>query len=338
MTDSQRAALIDVMVELSTRGYLHGIDFGIQGIPGAVADDVPRLSWDGSRYVISYVDYSGTTTSEMASSAALDSTVAHFTSEVAESWRRRSERGIEPVSESLSGDVRLLRLLRSKVELGTKLSPKATVALTGALRTAGSTAKNTVTQIRRIAAPISDAANRAVPMAADLVTAGQRAKMNMYDALITKHADKPWLQRMFDGSRFNIERSAHFEFNELSVTRPGTLPDGSTPRPFCVDSYTPGEVIVSRKATQFAEHSDAAGIAHIDEFIDKYNARTDGITIAPTDGNKAKLGDRADELIGEPLEGRMVLEVPIQDAPIPESILEHAEDLKIEIRQVPRIR
>lgn len=39
-------------------------------------------------------------------------------------------------------------------------------------------------------------------------------------------------------------------------------------------------------------------------------------------------------LAGSKLKGKQILEVPIQNNPIPQSILDYANDLKIDIRQV----
>jgi len=159
----------------------------------------------------------------------------------------------------------------------------------------------------------------------------QRQKIAMFDKLIARHADKPWLVKIFDGSRFNWERAHAYDFNEVAVTRKGSG------RPFRLDSYTPGRGVVSRKATQFAEIDIKTAKRYIDEALEKYKPLTDTITIAGTDANKLLFADRPG-LIGTKLEGKLTLEVPTQKAPIPPEVIEYAKRNKVTIVPVDRIR
>ena len=93
-----------------------------------------------------------------------------------------------------------------------------------------------------------------------------------------------------------------------------------------LDSYNPGDEIVSRKDYQLAKTRPEVADFLLDEILDKY-AR--GNVIADTAENRAQLP--ADE-IGKPLSGRYVLEVAPQIEPIPTELLERAERLQITIR------
>lgn len=89
-----------------------------------------------------------------------------------------------------------------------------------------------------------------------------------------------------------------------------------------LDSYAPGEAIVSRKLTQFADIHVDTGLSYIDELAEKYptGALIDDVP-----------STRASGLAGRELTGRLVLEIPPQAAPIPEEILIHAFENRIRI-------
>src|SRR5205814_5887403 len=87
--------------------------------------------------------------------------------------------------------------------------------------------------------------------------------------------------------------------------------------------------IVSRKYTQFSQVSEQTGMRYLDELVEKYPF---GADIAPVPSTPAGL-------VGKKLEGKMYLEVPVQTAtppapPVPQSVLQHASDLNIKIRDV----
>ena len=56
-----------------------------------------------------------------------------------------------------------------------------------------------------------------------------------------------------------------------------------------------------------------------------------GIVIADTPGNRLRF---TPDQIGKPLDGPMRLEVPVQNAPVPQNILDLANDLGIKIFDV----
>ena len=91
-----------------------------------------------------------------------------------------------------------------------------------------------------------------------------------------------------------------------------------------LDSYNPstGE-IVSRKHTQLADIDEKTAKGYLNELSRKYPPNAT-IANVPSSG---KLG-------GETLQGLQILEVPIQNKPIPQGILDHASSLNIDIRQV----
>jgi hypothetical protein len=94
-----------------------------------------------------------------------------------------------------------------------------------------------------------------------------------------------------------------------------------------VDSYNPGEEIVERKHTQLANVKLETAISYVASLPQKY---APGEMIADTPGNR----ERYPDLVGEALDGIMVLEVPVQNAPVPAAILELAAELDVTIRDV----
>lgn len=130
-----------------------------------------------------------------------------------------------------------------------------------------------------------------------------------------KSGKPEWLQRLEAGNQFNKNRSPFYEYNEVYVEKPS----GGYVR---LDSYDPetGE-IVSRKFTQFSEIQESTGEAYVNELATKYPP---GSTIAnvPSSG----------PLAGQQLQGQMILEVPVQNGPIPQSVLDAANEQGIIIR------
>jgi hypothetical protein len=94
-----------------------------------------------------------------------------------------------------------------------------------------------------------------------------------------------------------------------------------------VDSYNPGDEIVERKHSQLSEIKPETAIGYVQSLPNKYSP---GETIADTRGNR----ERYPNLVGQPLRGDMILEVPVQNAPIPRAILEKAAELDVVIRDV----
>ena len=98
-----------------------------------------------------------------------------------------------------------------------------------------------------------------------------------------------------------------------------------------LDSYNPrkGE-IVSRKYTQLSEISKETAIRYLKELKDKYSP---GAVIADVPSNRvgANAGIFEDNG-GNILQGQMILEIPVQKEPVPESVLRYAAKEKIKIR------
>lgn len=135
-----------------------------------------------------------------------------------------------------------------------------------------------------------------------------------------------WLDEQVEaGNEFNRRREPYYEeqggANEVHV-EPRT-DKGQYRR---VDSYVPDSEIVSRKHTQLADVQESTGVGYLREFANHYKT---GTIIADTPTNRRDLGD---EQIGKPLTGDMILEVPVQNGPVPRAILEEAERLNITIR------
>ena len=131
------------------------------------------------------------------------------------------------------------------------------------------------------------------------------------------------------GTLFNKEREPYYTekggVNELYV---GKITESGGYQ--SVDSYIPQSEIVSRKHTQFSEIELSTGRSYINELNLKYSPGTD---IPDLPSTREKLGI---ENVGEgnKLKGEMILEVPQQKSPVPEEVLELAEDLDIIIRDV----
>jgi hypothetical protein len=94
-----------------------------------------------------------------------------------------------------------------------------------------------------------------------------------------------------------------------------------------LDSYVPDVVIASRKFSQLAAVQAETAVGYLREAASKYSP---GEVIADTPHNRAHFPD----LIGEELQGTLVLEVPPQTAPVPERVLAEARRLGIMIQDV----
>lgn len=107
-----------------------------------------------------------------------------------------------------------------------------------------------------------------------------------------------WRRRMAEGDQFNYQNHHRYPQNEV------TLGNGKR-----LDSYLPGEVIVSRKNTQLDNVRPETANSYIDELVNKYPPGT------PIKG-------------GGELEGDLVLEVPVQNGDVPQSVIDHANGKK----------
>jgi hypothetical protein len=68
--------------------------------------------------------------------------------------------------------------------------------------------------------------------------------------------------------------------------------------------------------------------------LKKYNPTDRDLVVSGTPANRTQFGDAAAGMVGEPLDGRMVFEVPVQHSPVSIEILQRAEHRNVEIRDV----
>ncbi|MBG8679968.1 S-layer family protein [Neisseria meningitidis] len=124
--------------------------------------------------------------------------------------------------------------------------------------------------------------------------------------------------RINNGNEFNRIMSSKYPYNELYVANPK-----SATGYFRVDSYNPAtEEIISRKFTQFSQIQESTGIGYIKEAVRKYSpgAVISNVPSTPT------------TIRGRKLEGKLILEVPAQVNPIPQSVLRAAQEENVIIR------
>ncbi len=137
---------------------------------------------------------------------------------------------------------------------------------------------------------------------------------------------RPGLSALAHGNLFNQLRAGVYAYDEVHLR----LPDGRLTR---LDSWTPDSEVVSRKATQLSQVGERTAMGYLTEFKDKYWPDDERIVVADTVGSRQMFADRP-RLIGAPLSGRPVLEVPVQHAEVPPAIREYAGAEGIVIRDV----
>ncbi len=121
------------------------------------------------------------------------------------------------------------------------------------------------------------------------------------------------------GRAFNRKMSSKYRYNEV------ILENGKR-----VDSYDPDKrEIISRKYTQLSQISFKTAKAYIDEIPDKYES---GTLIADVDSQRKGSGHPNAGLAGQLLEGMYILEVPVQNQPVPKEVLDYATKNKVIIR------
>lgn len=93
-----------------------------------------------------------------------------------------------------------------------------------------------------------------------------------------------------------------------------------------MDSYNEelGE-IVSRKLTQLTEVQEATAMKHVREIVRKYPR---GAAIADVPSTR-RMG-----LVGQELRGRYFLEVPVQNTPVSQKVLDYARKYRVTIRDI----
>ncbi|MFD3596235.1 hypothetical protein ACFWU5_26240 [Nocardia sp. NPDC058640] len=141
-----------------------------------------------------------------------------------------------------------------------------------------------------------------------------------------RQSPPPWVRRnMEEGNEFNRRREPHYTSqggaNEVHVGV--RTPKGQYLR---LDSYIHGREIVSRKFTQLSEIQPDTAIKYLRELTTKYGP---GTRIANTPSNASQLPSY---VIGKGLSGKMILEVPVQSAPVSPIVKAEALRLRIAIR------
>lgn len=129
---------------------------------------------------------------------------------------------------------------------------------------------------------------------------------------------REWLQPLVAGRRFDDYMTPNYPHNQIRL-------DYGNGRYVILDSWVPGQAIVSRKLTQFADIQPQTARNYIDELVDKYPV---GATIRNTPENISA------GINGQTLTGRPILEVPPQAGPIPREILEYAHENGVRIIDV----
>lgn len=104
-----------------------------------------------------------------------------------------------------------------------------------------------------------------------------------------------WRRRMAEGDQFNYQNHHRYPQNEVTLANDKRL-----------DSYDPGDSIVSRKNTQLDGVKPETAKSYIDEILSKYPPGT-------------KIKGSSDTLQGD-----LVLEVPVQNGVVPPAIIDHA--------------
>lgn len=140
-----------------------------------------------------------------------------------------------------------------------------------------------------------------------------------YDALTGLKRPNTWPETLADwkaGHQFNAAQWHRFEANEI------TLENGKR-----LDSYIHGDIIVSRKNSQLADLEPSTVHQYLREFVTKYPKE-----MVVKDTVKART--EFPQLIGKQLKGRHVLEVPVQAAPVPQAVLDAAQQARVQIRDI----
>ena len=108
------------------------------------------------------------------------------------------------------------------------------------------------------------------------------------------------------GNRFNKENRPRYPYNEVELEAKEI-----NGKKYVVDSYIPGEEIVSRKFTQLAEVKEKTALSYLSEFTKKYSSGSE-ISSGKFNPNALK---------GGRLDGELILEIPVQTKPVPQKLL-----------------
>lgn len=111
-----------------------------------------------------------------------------------------------------------------------------------------------------------------------------------------------------------------FKGNDVKLTLEAKEVGGK----YVVDSYAHNKEIVSRKFTQLSEVQEKTAKSYLNEITQKYPS-----------GSKISNGSfNPNALKGGQLKGELILEVPVQNKPIPQTILDEATKNRIIIRDI----
>ena len=172
---------------------------------------------------------------------------------------------------------------------------------------------------------------------------GELDKLKKIVRHLSNHASSSsdWLIRIIEGKIFNIENVHRYQLNEIHVTQVGarTGNDGvALPKQSKynrVDSISIyNNQVVERKHSQISEISLSTWKQYVDQLANKYKPGDESIVIADTPSNREKfesVGLDPNELIGKPLEGIMILEIPEQNSPPPPEYLAYAAKRHVHI-------
>ncbi|AQX56456.1 hypothetical protein BC359_10765 [Priestia flexa] len=140
------------------------------------------------------------------------------------------------------------------------------------------------------------------------------------DVTPKKKSVPDWLKERWEaGNNFNKENRPRYPYNEVELEAKEV---GG--KKYVVDSYAPNKEIVSRKFTQLSEVQEKTAKSYLNEITKKYSS-----------GSKISNGTfNPNALKGGRLKGELILEIPVQNKPIPQTILDEATKNRIIIRDI----
>ncbi len=112
-----------------------------------------------------------------------------------------------------------------------------------------------------------------------------------------------------------------FKGNDVKLTLEAKEVGG---KKYVVDSYAHNKEIVSRKFTQLSGVQEKTAKSYLNEITKKYPSGSK-ILNGPFNPNALK---------GEGLKGELILEVPVQNKPIPQTIIDEATKNRVIIRDI----
>ncbi|MGI5337459.1 hypothetical protein ACQEVS_08720 [Streptomyces sp. CA-181903] len=141
--------------------------------------------------------------------------------------------------------------------------------------------------------------------------AGAGSFLDRFNLIAWKEYPPEVIENFKRGNKFNSDNHWRYPANEVHLKNGKRL-----------DSYDPGTEIVSRKHTQLGEIEVDTAKKYLSELAKKYAPDT------------VIRSNKYPDLDGSALKGEMILEVPVQKGGVPREIIEHAQELKIAIRDV----